>query len=171
MQVEIDKKQFEAKLAKLVKRHKDLSPVFVAIGEMFRQSRKTIFKLKGRGGYKDLSPRYKKRKEKKFNFIYPILKASGHMEKSIISKSHAKNITIVSKRDFAFGTRVPYAKYHNSDKPRTKSSRIPLRKFIFWGPEAPRRVRKQTNDVHKFSGRAIQAIKAFITTGKIRGGE
>ena len=166
---EVDEKNFEKRLRKLVKRGKNLSPAFQEIGNMFRQSRKTIFALKGPGGYPDLSPKYKKQKGKPkkrggAGFVYPILKRTGKLEKSITRISDGNNITIIRPKAFAFGTNLPYAKYHNSG--RTPRRKIPLRKFVFWGPEAPRTMRNLTSKTKNFHERAIRVIARFIAREK-----
>ena len=171
----IDQKNFEKKLRGLLKRGHDLRPAFHTIGRMFRQSRKTIFRLKSSGGYPDLSPRYKLQKQKEVGFTYPILKKgqshlisskskSYGLADSVTNIRHPNNITIVHKKEFAFGTNVPYAKYHNSGK--TPRRKIPLRKFVFWGEEAPRTMRNMTDATKKFSGRALAVIRNFIAREK-----
>ena len=169
---DIDRKEFDRKLRKLLARSDDLSPAFHTVGKMFRQSRKTIFRLKSPGGYKDLSPQYKNWKTKAKYVVrgrgrrkvvanpYPILKLTGDLEKSVTRVGHRHNVNIVNKKSFAFGTNLPYAKFHNSaKKPRNK---IPLRMFIFWGPEAPATMRNRTDATRKFGNRAIKVIKNFL---------
>ncbi len=144
----------------------DLRIPFNSIAKDFRKSRRAIFKLTGPGGYPDFSGKkigesrlaplaearlvgrrmlpipesknnytpYQFRKERKYGFArgYPLLKATGRLEKSLTSLG-GENILVVEKSAMLMGTSVPYAKYHQSDLPRTK---IPLRKFLFIGPEA-----------------------------------
>ena len=98
-----------------------------SIHQHFMQSRKLIFKLKGPGKYKDLSPRYKKRKQKEHGFIYPILKATGRLESSITSENQ-DHIGIVRPRSLTIGSAVPYAVVHQEGR-----GRMPKRPFLFWG--------------------------------------
>ena len=154
-----DERRFNKRLKQLIKRSNNLKPAFHTIGRMFRQSRRTIFQLKSPGGFPDLTPRYKSRKAKEVGFIYPILKRTGRLEKSLTERGHPDNITVIDKKSFALGSRVPYAKYHNSGRPRRK---IPLRKFVFWGPEAPRTMRNMTYQTKNFADRALAVIKEFI---------
>lgn len=160
---DIDRTEFNFKLKKLLDASKNLAPAFHTIGRMFRQSRKSIFKLKSPGGYYPLSPRYeqwKKRNPKSKARPFPILKLSGDLEKSVTSVGHPNNVNIVLPRQFAFGTNLWYAKYHNSQKkPRRK---IPLRMFIFWGPEAPATMRNRTDETKNFHERAIRVLKDFL---------
>jgi hypothetical protein len=45
--------------------------------------KKQLLGMTYEGGHRDLSPRYKKRKQKKVGFVYPILKRHGDLLKSI----------------------------------------------------------------------------------------
>ncbi len=127
-------KAFTAKLKQLAKKSSDLTIPLTLISKDFYKSEKSIFLLKGPGKYKDLSDVYKKRKQKAVGFIYPILKRSGALEKSVTSPSDRSSINqIVNKNTLIIGTKTPYGVFHQSDSPRSK---IPLRKFLFIGPEA-----------------------------------
>lgn len=154
---EIDREKFDSRLRKLLKRTDDLSPAFLTIGHMFRQSRKTIFDLRSPGGYQDLSKKYKPRKQKRWGFAYPILKASGSMEKSIINRGNKYNIDIPKKKELTLGSKHPILKYHNADGPRKK---IPQRKVIFWSAES--RNAQKTRPTNTFGDRAIKTIREFI---------
>jgi len=132
----------------------DLRPALKSIAADFYRSQKAIFNLRGPGQFEPFkkstavqavgkngkpgkvktlkeSP-YQKRKIKEFGFDYPLLKAGGTLEESVTSPSGRGAIYILEKQDVTIGTDVPYAKYHQSDKPRKK---IPLRKFLFIGAE------------------------------------
>lgn len=135
----------------------DLRIPFGDIAKDFYKSRKAIFNLKGPGQYppfkgpkiKDLwaksrFPRpnmrtrdgsktsYQDWKFRKFGFDYPLLKATGRLERSITGPG-PDSILIIDKKVLAIGTRVPYGIYHQSDESRKK---MPLRKFLFIGNEA-----------------------------------
>ena len=159
-QIDIDRKNFDKELRGLINRADDLSPAFLTIGKMFRQSRKSIFKLKGPGGYKDLHPVYKSWKRYHMGTPYPILKLSGELEDSVINIANPHNINIITRKSFAFGTNVEYAKFHNSlKKPRNK---MPLRMFIFWGEEAPSTMRNRTDATRKFAERARRVLMNYL---------
>lgn len=112
----------------------DLRIPLTEIGKRFLESRKFIFDMtrSGPGKYKDLSPKYKRRKERLIGQAYPILFLSGALKKSITERG-GQNIFKVRQKTLTIGTRVPYAPYHQSKAPRTK---IPRREFLFWGPES-----------------------------------
>lgn len=129
-------KKFRNKLAKVLKQTSDLTIPLTLISKDFYKSEKAIFMLKSPGLYPDLSARYKKVKQKKVGFLYPILKRSGALEQSVTDPTDSQAINqILNKNTLVIGTKVPYAVFHQSDAPR---KRLPLRKFLFIGPEAPR---------------------------------
>lgn len=113
----------------------NLTVPFNQIAFDWYKSNKSIFGLKGPGQYPDLSKGYRKFKIIKYGFDYPILKATGRLESSVLSKDSPESIYINTGQSITLGTQVPYGIYHQSDRSRSK---IPLRKFIFIGPEAPR---------------------------------
>ena len=57
--------EFQSSMNKALSKISDLRFPLNLIADDFYKSEKAIFKLKGRGEYKDLSPKYKKQKEKK----------------------------------------------------------------------------------------------------------
>ncbi len=141
----------------------DLRVPFGLILRDFYKSEQSIFKLQGPGQYppfknsvrashskggKDengkrfkkgseytaaMSP-YQKWKKKHFGFDYPLLVRTGRLASSLLGPNNPGSISLVTKLTLAFGTSVPYGIYHQSDDPRKV---IPLRKFLFIGPEAP----------------------------------
>lgn len=111
----------------------DLTVPFQQITKSWYQGNKAIFSLKGPGQYQDLSPDYKKQKQKNYGFIYPILRAGGTLEDSITNASSEKTISrIINKNILELGTSVDYGVYHQSLEPRNK---IPFRPFLFIGAE------------------------------------
>lgn len=117
---------------------KDLRIPFKLIAQDFYKSQKAIFGLKGPGQYPDFKPGpYRKRKIKKWGFDYPLLKASGALEKSVTNPSDPNADLFIGKAEIEIGSRITdkYGKYHQSDKPRKV---LPQRKYLFIGPEAKR---------------------------------
>ncbi len=137
----------------------DLRVPFGLILNDFYKSEQAIFKLKGPGKY----PPFKHSKEKftnsgrrkkgavsnakpdsfspyqwfklrKYGFDYPLLVRTGKLAASLLGPNNPGSISKVTKLSLVFGTSIPYGIYHQSDDPRSK---IPLRKFLFIGPEAP----------------------------------
>lgn len=153
---------------------KDLKIPFAQIAKDFQKSRKAIFALKSAGEYPDLSTKpffawweegdlrkqydggYKEYKKAKFGFDYPILKATGRLERSITNQSDPDNITRITSLTLTMGTSVPYAEYHQSDLPRKK---IPLRKFLFIGPESKKFAAKE---ISGFPERVLNTLNAFV---------
>lgn len=132
---EIDNdKKFQAALVRAKMVTDDLSVPLGLIAKDFYKSEKAIFMLKGPGQYPDLAASTKIQKERAGFSVYPILKRTGRLEGSVTNPQHPDAINqIINKRTLIIGTTVPYGVYHQSDKPRTK---IPLRKFLFIGPES-----------------------------------
>jgi phage gpG-like protein len=134
-------RRFRNAIARAAEVVKDLRIPFTLILNDFYKSEKAIFQLKSAGQYppfvnhtKDDKSPYQKRKLAKWGFDYPLLVASGRLSASLLSKDAPGAVAAIGPTELVFGTTVPYGIYHQSDEPR---SRVPLRKFLFIGPEAP----------------------------------
>lgn len=128
------------------------------IAKDFRKSRTAIFALKSPGGYPDLSPKYKKRKQKSVGFVYPILKLTGRLESSVTQESHPENITRIEPLSMSLGTGVPYANYHQQEgEPGT--GKMPLRKFLFIGPES---TKFANSEISGFPERALNTLNSYV---------
>lgn len=120
----------------------DLRVPFGLILRDFYKSEQPIFKLKGAGKYppfkgqKDKATgltRYQAYKLRKFGFDYPLLVRTGALAASLLGPNNKGSVSKVTNLSLTFGTSIAYGKYHQSDEPRRK---LPLRKFLFIGPEA-----------------------------------
>ena len=130
---------FRKALLKLGKKASDLSLPLTLITKDFYKSQQAIWKLKSPGGYPDLSQATLDQRHRDGQPIYPILFKTGRLRDSMIDATHADTInTIVNKRELFLGTTVPYAIHHQFGAPKAN---LPMRKFLFIGPEAPRAVR------------------------------
>lgn len=121
----------------------DLRIPFGLILNDFYKSEASIFKLKGPGKYpvfkgpknpKTGLTRYQAAKIKAVKFDYPLLVRSGALAASLLGPSNRGSVSKITKLSLIFGTSIEYGIYHQSDEARKK---IPLRKFLFIGPEAP----------------------------------
>lgn len=121
----------------------DFRLAFGLILQDFYKSQQAIFKLKGPGKYppfkgpKDLETgrtRYQSEKIKAVGFDYPLLVRSGKLAASLLGPNNTGSVSQITKLSLVFGSSIKYGIYHQSDAPRSK---IPLRKFVFIGPEAP----------------------------------
>lgn len=153
-------KIFKATIERALKEVNDLKLPFNQIAFDWYKSNKSIFLLQSSGQYPDFSgPKvgetwsqgplarpdkrtrnplltaYQNYKIKKYGFDYPLLKATSRLEGSITDPKNNETIFYNSGTGLVLGSQVPYGIYHQSDRQRKK---IPLRKFIFIGPEAPR---------------------------------
>ncbi len=111
----------------------DLTIPFTLISKSWFQSNKFIFEVKGGPGkYADLSERYKKWKQKKAKFIYPVLKLSGALEKSITDPKDKNAISyIINGRSLFLGTKDYKAGYL-----QTGTKRMPARPPVLIGAES-----------------------------------
>lgn len=134
---------FRRGLARASAEISDLRIPFGLILKDFYKSQNAIFKLKSAGKYPDFQGEkdeggktaYQRAKIKAVGFDYPLLKRTGALEKSTTSPSAKGSVANIAPLSLIFGTSISYGIYHQSDAPRSK---IPLRKFIFIGPEASR---------------------------------
>ncbi len=108
-----------------------LLPIFKVMGIAYRKAVKDIFDKKMPRDpelrWKPLSAQYAKWKKKKFG-DKPILRATDRLYNSMINKSHEENIEILTPVSAEFGSKVPYAKYHDSLPPESHK-KMPFRNF------------------------------------------
>lgn len=137
-------KKFRNAIKKAAEVSEDLRVPFGLILRDFYKSQQAIFKLTGPGKYPPFKgvkdpetgmTQYQASKKKKVGFDYPLLVRSGRLSSSLLGPSNPGSVSKITKLSLIFGTSVPYGIYHQSDLPRKK---IPLRKYLFIGPEAPR---------------------------------
>lgn len=115
---------------------KDLRVPLTLISKDWFQSNNAIFNLTGPGGYPPASPSTIAKRNRKGQPVYPLLVSTGRLRDSMTNPAHPDSVNvIVNQRSLFLGTKVSYGIFHQSDKPRRK---IPLRKFVFIGPEASR---------------------------------
>jgi phage gpG-like protein len=160
-EVDNDKK-FQAAIVRAKMVTDDLTIPLTLIAKDFYKSESAIFMLQGPGQYpdfkkgKDGRSRYAERKLEKHGFIYPLLMATGRLAGSVTNPEHKDAINqIVNKRTLIIGTKVPYGVYHQSDAPRPI---MPLRKFLFIGPESTFANSDQQGRV----GRWLNILNSFI---------
>lgn len=110
----------------------------------FYKSQQAIWKLKGPGKYPPFKgpknpetghTRYQDEKLKAVGFDYPLLVRTGSLAASLSGPNNKGSINKVTPLSLTIGTSIPYGIYHQSDE--GSRPRIPLRKFLFIGPEAP----------------------------------
>jgi phage gpG-like protein len=127
--------RFLAAIARAKGAADDLTQPLTQIGKMLSKSAKAIFELQGPGQYPDLAESTKKAKLKRWGQIYPILRASGRLEKSLTEPGSRDSVLDVANKDTLYwGTRVPYGIYHQSLEPRR--GKLPWRPFLIWGPDS-----------------------------------
>lgn len=134
-------KAFQQMITAIAAESGDLTIPFITIAKEWFRGNQAIFKLRGPGKYTDLSDRYKPRKLRDVGFVYPILKRSGHLMRSLTTEPVAsgKGIApassdsvaqILNKTVLRMGTKDRTAIWH-----QTGAGRLPERPMVFLGPE------------------------------------
>lgn len=155
--VDADKK-FAAGLRRAANVVTDLRIPFGLILADFYRSEAAIFKLTGPGQYPPLSLGYQKQKLKKYGFDYPLLFRTGALAASVLGPSNPGSVAEIGRMQMTFGTSIAYGIYHQSDEARSK---IPLRKFLFIGPESTFANSDQQGRV----GRWLNILNDFVLKG------
>lgn len=155
VEVKVDSVRVIRSLKELEKSVGDLRPAFIAITRSWLQANKATFKLKSAGRFTDyVGPKvsetwknpgipeartrdgdltaYENYKKKKVGFVYPMLKFSGRLEKSITEKGNPEFINIMTPKSLTLGSSTPYGIFHESSESR--KTRLPMRKFLFIDP-------------------------------------
>jgi phage gpG-like protein len=136
--------KFRAALKRAAEVSTDLRIPFGLILSDFYKSQAAIFKLQGPGQYPPFKgdkvgdtgkTRYQLEKIKAVGHDYPLLVRSGALANSLLGPNNKGSVALIGKSSLIIGTLIKYGIYHQSDEPRSK---IPLRKFLFIGPEASR---------------------------------
>ena len=121
-------KDFNRALDRLAMVTNDFRIPFGLISKEFYKSNQKIFKLKSAGKYPDLAEKTKEQKKREVGFVYPILVRKGRLASSLVNPSDPETVRVITKQNLLLGSDVPYLKFHQSDRPRTK---MPLRKAVF----------------------------------------
>jgi hypothetical protein len=136
-------KKFRIAMKRAANVSTDLRVPFGLILKDFYKSEQAIFKLSGPGKYPpfkgergaDGLTKYQRAKIEDVGHDYPLLVRTGALMNSLLGPNNRGSISKITNLSLTFGTSIKYGIYHQSDEPRSK---IPLRKFLFIGPEAPR---------------------------------
>ncbi len=121
----------------------DLRVPFGLILRDFYKSQAAIFKLKGPGQYPPFKgpligatgkTRYQLDKIKAVGHDYPLLVRTGALANSLLGPNNKGSVSLITQLSLTIGTLIKYGIFHQSDEARSK---IPLRKFLFIGAEAP----------------------------------
>lgn len=141
-------RDFAAAVNRAAKITDDLRVPLTLISKDWFQSQKAIFQLRGPGQYPPLKdPNAKKRR---LGFDYPLLRGETRaLERSVTRPRDPNAISrILNKKVLILGTQVEYGVFHQEG---TKT--IPVRKFVFIGPEAPRFARgRQVGRLQRWIG-------------------
>lgn len=133
-----NQERFKAGITRAKEVVSDLRVPLTLIAKDFYRSEQAIFKLQSKGLYTDLADSTKKQKMRLTGQVYPILKLSGALERSVTEPTDPNAINeIINKDTLVIGTRLkskrgfPYPRAHH-----TGTSKMPQRGFLFIGPES-----------------------------------
>lgn len=116
-----------------LKKVRDLTVPFTLIAKSWFRSNHAIFALNGPGKYEDLSPQYKKSKQRDLGFVYPILRRQGTLEAALTQEGASGSIVDIAPTSLGLGVDnevIPYAGFLADG-----TSKMPARPFIFLGAE------------------------------------
>lgn len=161
-------KEFDRMIEDTLKKVSSLQIPFKLIANDFYISQKSIFKLKGPGGYPDFQGKkikdlrkgplkqatpkrnpisskydsytpYQYYKEKNYNLPrgYPLIKATGRLERASTTSNSPDSILIIKPKSLVIGTDLEYADFLQDG-----TRKMPARKPFFIGPEV--RINDQT---------------------------
>lgn len=123
---------FRKSVEDAAKKTGDLRVPLTLISKDFYKSEKAIFMLKGRGQYPDIKPQTKAQKRREVGFVYPILKRTGKLARSLTNPVDSYAVNYFEGRTaLVIGSEVDYLKFH-----QTGTVHMPMRKALFIGPEA-----------------------------------
>jgi len=147
--------QVSAALTGIIKRIKDLRPLADPINWILSAAVSDAFEKEGSGRQKwaDLSElTVKGRVRRGFPGEHPILVNTGRLKQSLLSKGHSEHILDRHRDYIEYGTKVPYAIYHQS--PDESRDKLPRRAMIYL---------KANPDFR----RIVQAFRQYIKDNKI----
>ena len=122
-----NRQQWEATLKYAREQAIDWRAPLTLIGRsLFRWSKLEVFDLAGPGKFQDLSKQYRQFKQSVYHFVYPILRATGALERSLTQPGGSNIFRFPNDTTLEWGTSVPYGVYHQSDAPRSKMPRRPF---------------------------------------------
>lgn len=139
--------QVNLALTKIISRVNNLIPIWDDVEELLRQDVETVFEMEGRPRWVPLSPQtIISRARRGFPYPqFPMLVNTGRLKSSLVLRSHYEHIYNKERLWMEFGSKTPYAIYHQSPRPRRK---LPRRPFIYID--------------RKFVSRTIQILRKYI---------
>lgn len=162
--------EFKKALDLMGEKISDFSIPFNLIANDFYRSNKIIFGLQSKGLYTDIQPTTKERHDKWNNAVYPILVGkTGRLASSLLSKNARDSYFFAGKKFMIFGTKTPYAIYHQSDEGRKRLSGTQLENRVFRMMGKNQKIRESMGDVKKmksaFGRRLFKKMqKTYLTS-------
>lgn len=119
--------QMDRAIARFSEGVTDYRPIWPVIADDFYAQEKDQFRTEGAEGgerWEELSPEYAAWKEASYPGK-PILQRTGDLVGSLTSASDPNAVKVEERKTLTLGSKVPYAIYHQSPKPRTVLPRRP----------------------------------------------
>lgn len=147
---------------------RDLRPAWQDIAEDFWKGEAAVFRrqgaVEGYSRWQALSPTYKDRKVAR-GYSSKILIASGALMASVTRPNALGSVFVAKKQSFRIGTKIPYAIYHQSRRPRRMGSDgkpiLPRRDFI---RVTERQKKRWVKYIQAFVARTVKQSKTSTTT-------
>lgn len=132
--------QFDRAFLRVQERIEDLRPVWDGVEREFHAIEREQFESEGSAGrsgkWAPLSRKYAEQKEKKYPGAQ-ILERTGALKRSLTSETEHSTVT-KEKQEFAIGTSLPYAKYHQRG-----GKHLPQREIISFSDTQRTRLMKE----------------------------
>lgn len=169
-----NEKEFMAAIRAAKDEVRDLTLPLTLIARDFYKSEKTIFMLGGPGQYEDLRPRTKTTKQRLYGRVYPILKATGALERSVTDPTDENAVNQIINRDtLIIGTKLksrkgkPYPIYQQKGAPEVH---LPARPFLFIGPESGFGTDATRGRLERWTG-ILRGYVQAVLRANLKGGE
>jgi phage gpG-like protein len=107
---------------------RNLTPAWKQVAEVLRIAAEKNFSTQGAYSgrtWPPLSPAYAKVKAAKYG-NKPILQRTGQMYESLVKMNHSQHVQTITPEFFEWGTRVPYARWHQTGTGARRGGRAPV---------------------------------------------
>ena len=114
--VDVDTSKADRRFGKILRRSRDFKPVFRWMFQELQEAHRENFKTQGAASgfpWKPLEPQYASWKIENYG-ANGVLVRSGDLERSLTMNSSRGAVRDIGARTAEFGTKLPYAKFHQS---------------------------------------------------------
>lgn len=158
--------QLNRTLVGISDRATDWRPAWHAIADDLMDAEKRQFQSEGQfgsGGWQPLRPATKARRIALGYAAGPILTMTGDLKRSLTVKGDSGQVLVIAPHQFAFGTTVDYAGYHqHGTAPRARAS------STAFGPQRPMPARRPLELPESVRKDIVKTAQRFWVTGSPR---